>query len=234
MAILSAAGPEFIQWRDSLADKGVVVMGVEFRNAGGRLGNHPFPAGLNDCVSAVRWVYANKARLGISTITISGESGGGNATLIEPDGEVLFADSIELTEVRTVSSSIQGPARYGSRLAAKLGTVTRRHEGRPQPGVIPPASPVRGPLRRGMQVKARRVTTTRVEQQVTYATPCWKNGGNRYLYTRISATPTRTCPQDGLLRRRSGIEAASATGSKRRGSGNRAGTRTRPHFGHRR
>ena len=81
MAILSAAGPEFIQWRDSLADKGVVVVGVEFRNAGGRLGNHPFPAGLNDCVSAVRWVYANKARLGISTITLSGESGGGNLTL---------------------------------------------------------------------------------------------------------------------------------------------------------
>ena len=81
MAILSAAAPEFIRWRGSLADKGAVVVGVEFRNAGGRLGDHPFPAGLNDCVSAVRWLYANKARLGISTITLSGESGGGNLSL---------------------------------------------------------------------------------------------------------------------------------------------------------
>lgn len=81
MAIMSATEPDFIRWRDSLADKGAVVVGVEFRNAGGRLGVHPFPAGLNDCVSAVRWVYANRAHLGISTITISGESGGGNLTL---------------------------------------------------------------------------------------------------------------------------------------------------------
>ena len=36
MAILSATAPAFIRWRNSLADKGVVVVGVEFRNAGGR------------------------------------------------------------------------------------------------------------------------------------------------------------------------------------------------------
>ena len=81
MAILSATAPEFVRWRDSLADKGVVVVGVEFRNAGGHLGTHPFPAGLNDCVSAVRWVYANRSGLGISTIVVSGESGGGNLSL---------------------------------------------------------------------------------------------------------------------------------------------------------
>ena len=30
------------------------MVGVEFRNVGGQLGNHPFPAGLNDCVSNYR------------------------------------------------------------------------------------------------------------------------------------------------------------------------------------
>lgn len=81
MVILGADEPEFIQWRLSLAAKGVTVIGVQFRNGGGRLGNHPFPAGLNDCVSALGWVHANRDKLGISTIVVSGESGGGNLSL---------------------------------------------------------------------------------------------------------------------------------------------------------
>jgi len=56
----------------------MVVVGEEFRNGGGKLGNHPFPAGLNDCAAATQWTYANKDRLGISRIVVSGESGGGN------------------------------------------------------------------------------------------------------------------------------------------------------------
>jgi acetyl esterase/lipase len=56
----------------------MVVIGVEFRNGGGSLGNHPYPAGLNDCASAAQWAHANRAHLGASCIVISGESGGGN------------------------------------------------------------------------------------------------------------------------------------------------------------
>jgi acetyl esterase/lipase len=43
----------------------------------------PYPAGLNDCVSGVRWLVANADRLGIdgSRIVVAGESGGGNLTL---------------------------------------------------------------------------------------------------------------------------------------------------------
>jgi poly(3-hydroxybutyrate) depolymerase len=43
----------------------------------------PYPAGLNDCVSGVKWLAANSGKLGIdpSRITIAGESGGGNLTL---------------------------------------------------------------------------------------------------------------------------------------------------------
>lgn len=81
MVLMGATDPGFIRLRDSLADQGMVVVGVEFRNGGGRLGNHPFPAGLNDCASATQWVHANKAALGISSIVLSGESGGGNLAI---------------------------------------------------------------------------------------------------------------------------------------------------------
>ncbi len=81
MVLLEAAGVGYARWRDSLAATGLVVVGVEFRNAGGKLGPFPFPAGLNDCTSALQWVTDNKARLGIAKLVVSGESGGGNLTL---------------------------------------------------------------------------------------------------------------------------------------------------------
>ena len=81
MAILSATGENYVKWRDDLAATGMVVVGVEFRNAAGRLGPHPFPAGLNDCATAAQWVIANRDRLGVSKVIISGESGGGNLSI---------------------------------------------------------------------------------------------------------------------------------------------------------
>jgi acetyl esterase/lipase len=81
MVLMTAADPDYIRWRSSLAAMGMVVVGVEFRNGGGSLGNHPFPAGLNDCASAAQWTYANRAALNISSMVISGESGGGNLSI---------------------------------------------------------------------------------------------------------------------------------------------------------
>lgn len=81
MAIGSAGDVSYRRLREYLAATGVVVVGVEFRNSGGKLGPHPFPAGLNDCASAVQWVAANRAELGVSHLIVSGESGGGNLTL---------------------------------------------------------------------------------------------------------------------------------------------------------
>ncbi|MEM7080273.1 MAG: alpha/beta hydrolase fold domain-containing protein [Pseudomonadota bacterium] len=78
MVLMTAADPMFCRLRNTLARSGLVVVGVEFRNGGGRLGPHPFPAGLNDCAVATRWVYANREDLGVGKIVISGESGGGN------------------------------------------------------------------------------------------------------------------------------------------------------------
>ncbi len=81
MVLMTAADPVFVRWRKTLAAMGMVVIGVEFRNGGGKLGSHPFPAGLNDCASAVQWTHAQRSELGISSITISGESGGGNLSI---------------------------------------------------------------------------------------------------------------------------------------------------------
>lgn len=81
MALLSAAGASYQYWRNTLASFGMVVVGVEFRNAGGKLGPHPFPAGLTDCASALHWIDDHRSDLGVSSIVVSGESGGGNLAL---------------------------------------------------------------------------------------------------------------------------------------------------------
>src|SRR3954469_24583420 len=81
MVLLEAAGEAYRRWRDELAASGLVVVGVEFRNGGGKHGTHPFPAGLNDCAAALRWVAERRVDLGIGKLVVSGESGGGNLTL---------------------------------------------------------------------------------------------------------------------------------------------------------
>lgn len=81
MVILKASDPGYVHWRDCLAATGMVVVGVEFRNGGGALGDHPFPAGLNDCFSGLQWLLANKADLGVGNVVLSGESGGGNLAI---------------------------------------------------------------------------------------------------------------------------------------------------------
>ena len=76
--MLSAADAGYVRWRDELAALGTVVVGVEFRNGAGRLGIHPFPAGLDDCATALAWMDSQRDDLGVSTLVVSGDSGGGN------------------------------------------------------------------------------------------------------------------------------------------------------------
>lgn len=85
-------------WARMIAARGVAVAMVEFRNS-----VHPsevpeiapFPAGLNDCISGLKWVNENAVALNIDSkrIIVAGESGGGNLALavgmkLKRDGEL--------------------------------------------------------------------------------------------------------------------------------------------------
>ena len=97
MAILSAGDGAL--WRDHLAAEGCVVVDVEFRNSAGALGPHPFPAGLNDCATALEWMHAHRDELALSSIVVTGESGGGNLSLAtalkaKRDGHLVRVDGV--------------------------------------------------------------------------------------------------------------------------------------------
>ncbi len=86
MQVMSCFNGMYRAWGRIIAAKGVAVVMVDFRNAlrpSSVPEVAPFPAGLNDCVSGLRWLVANAARLGIdpARIVVAGESGGGNLAI---------------------------------------------------------------------------------------------------------------------------------------------------------
>ena len=98
MAAMSCYDGMYRGWGKHIAANGVVVVMVDFRNcvvASSAQEVAPFPAGLNDCVSGLRWVAAHAGDFGIDPerIIVAGESGGGNLTLatglkLKQDGEL--------------------------------------------------------------------------------------------------------------------------------------------------
>ena len=86
MRISSCFDGNLRAWGRMIAANGVAVAMVDFRNCEMPSSTPevaPFPAGLNDCVSGLKWVSASAETLGVdpSRITIAGESGGGNLAL---------------------------------------------------------------------------------------------------------------------------------------------------------
>jgi acetyl esterase len=98
MASLSCYDGMYRGWGKIIAANGVAVVMVDFRNAVTASSVpevEPFPAGLNDCVSGLKWAAAHAAHLGIdpARIVVAGESGGGNLTLatglkLKQDGDL--------------------------------------------------------------------------------------------------------------------------------------------------
>src|SRR5262249_61359843 len=85
MQVGSIFDPTFNGISRILAAEGVAVVMIDFRNAmipSSAPEVAPFPAGLNDCVSGVRWVAANADALNIDPkrIVVAGDSGGGKLT----------------------------------------------------------------------------------------------------------------------------------------------------------
>ena len=104
MADLSCYYGNYRAWGRIMAAKGVAVVMVEFRNAIVPCAVPEiaaFPAGLNDCVSGLKWTSANAATLKIDPmrIVVAGESGGGNLTLatglkLKRDGDISLVKGL--------------------------------------------------------------------------------------------------------------------------------------------
>tara|TARA_R110001599_G_scaffold353884_2_gene602409 strand:- start:102426 stop:103457 length:1032 start_codon:yes stop_codon:yes gene_type:complete len=85
-------------WGKIIAAQGVAVAMVDFRNCltpSSTPEVAPFPAGLSDCVSGLKWLVSQAADLNIDPahIIVAGESGGGNLTLatglkLKQDGDL--------------------------------------------------------------------------------------------------------------------------------------------------
>nr|POE59790.1 carboxylesterase nlhh [Quercus suber] len=81
MVFLNTMNKVHERWCKSMAVAGVVAIAVDFRNAWTAEGHNPFPAGLNDCATAVQYIAAHKEELGIDKIVLQGESGGANLSI---------------------------------------------------------------------------------------------------------------------------------------------------------
>jgi len=86
MTALSCFDGNYRAWGKIIAANGVAVAMIDFRNAitpSSVDDVAPFPAGLNDCLSGVRWVHANAPAFNIdeARIILAGDSGGGNLSL---------------------------------------------------------------------------------------------------------------------------------------------------------
>jgi len=98
MQTLSAYDGNYRAWGRIIANQGVAVAMVDFRNCVTPSSVEevaPYPAGLNDCVSGLRWLVEHAVELGVdpSRIVVAGESGGGNLTLatglkLKRDGDI--------------------------------------------------------------------------------------------------------------------------------------------------
>lgn len=98
MQSMSCYDPMYRSWGRMIAANGIAVAMVDFRNAltaSSVPEVEPYPAGLNDCVSGVKWLHEQAGTLNIDTarIVVAGESGGGNLVLatdlkLKQDGDL--------------------------------------------------------------------------------------------------------------------------------------------------
>jgi acetyl esterase/lipase len=98
MQVMSCYDGNYRAWGRIIAAKGVAVAMVDFRNCLAPSSVPevaPFPAGLNDCVSGLKWLveHAGDLRIDAERVIVAGESGGGNLTLatglkLKQDGDL--------------------------------------------------------------------------------------------------------------------------------------------------
>lgn len=86
MQTMSAFNGLYRSWGRIIAQQGVAVAMVDFRNClapSSAPEVEPFPAGLNDCISGLKHMISHADEHGIDSghVIVAGESGGGNLTL---------------------------------------------------------------------------------------------------------------------------------------------------------
>lgn len=81
MTLLSTTNKVHTRWTKSFAQAGCISIAIDFRNAWTSSGYNHFPCGLNDCAASIQYISTHKRQLGITTLTLQGESGGANLVL---------------------------------------------------------------------------------------------------------------------------------------------------------
>lgn len=99
VGLMTAESAFFERLREHLAAAGFVVVGVDYRTAGGEQGGAPFPAGLSDCAAAIEWVATHKDELGAGKIVLLGEAGGAGLALalalkLKEESLLRFVDGV--------------------------------------------------------------------------------------------------------------------------------------------
>jgi acetyl esterase len=86
-----------------------IVIGIDYRKAP----EDKFPAGVHDCLDAIRWIHANASTFGgnASKIVVAGDSAGGNLTIIA---------SLELSDIVRFAIPIYPVVYFGMMSESKL------------------------------------------------------------------------------------------------------------------
>ena len=208
MATMSCFDGMYRGWGKLIAANGVAVVMVDFRNcvvASSAPEVAPFPAGLNDCVSGLRWAAAHADELGIdpARIVVAGESGGGNLTLATgPQAQARRRPRPDQGPLRALPLHRRAVA--GTRLP-----LLRRERGHP---AAPAQQPRRHGLRdRGVQraqpaglaVLRRRWTTSRgfppTVISVNECDPLRDEGINFYRLLLAAGVPARCRQMMGTM-----------------------------------
>ena len=121
-----------------LAAQGVAVAMVDFRNCvtpSSVPEVEPFPAGLNDCVSGLKWIVSQSEQLGVDAgrIVVAGESGGGNLTLatgmqLLRDGDIGLVSGSTRCARTSPDGGRRTDSRRRSRTRASCSTCTTIEE----------------------------------------------------------------------------------------------------------
>ncbi|WP_237200587.1 alpha/beta hydrolase [Rothia nasimurium] len=111
--VLGSAGPDQTKVSQLAADLGVPVLSVEYRNAG----EAPFPADLDDCYAALRWLQTQAEDYGINPakIAVAGSSAGGGlaASLVQKALDTGHPVGFQLLAYPMLDDRTDRPAQAG-------------------------------------------------------------------------------------------------------------------------